>query len=175
MYLTVEPKDHIQPCPSCWSTHTSRHGTSKPRHARHLPIIRPSCKCCSLNFTEVYNLVSPKSRYSNSLKQELSDALYGATVKYTVNLFKIPYTSGERFIKERFSVVIPVLQNDILALAQSGDRLVIGIDDFAIRKGHTYNTGFHDLRNRLLLKIVNDRKSTELLENEELLQMIHAL
>ncbi|MEG0711087.1 MAG: ISL3 family transposase, partial [Niameybacter sp.] len=54
-------------------------------------------------------------------------------------------------------------------------RLVIGIDDFAIRKGHTYNTGFHDLRNGSLLTVVNGRKCTELLENKELLKMIHVL
>ncbi|MDQ0171521.1 hypothetical protein J2T19_002983 [Paenibacillus tundrae] len=26
--------------------------------------------------------------------------------------------------------------------------LVLGIDDFAIKKGHTYNTGIHDLRGK---------------------------
>lgn len=184
--LTLEPIDRIQPCPSCGSTHTIRRGTSKPRHVRHLPIwgnitililptIRLSCKCCSLNFTWVYNFVSPKSRYSNDFKQELSDALDGATVKHAGKLFKIPYTSAERFIKEALATVIPILQKDVLALAQSSDRLVIGIDDFAIRKGHTYNTGFHDLRNGSLLTVVNGRKCTELLANEELLQMIHVL
>ncbi|MGL4737485.1 MAG: transposase family protein [Cellulosilyticaceae bacterium] len=65
---------------------------SKPRHVRHLPIwgnittlilpiIRLSCKCCNLNFTWIYSFVALKSRYSNDFKQELSDALDGATVK----------------------------------------------------------------------------------------------
>lgn len=186
VYITLEPKDRIQPCPSCGNTHTIRRGTSKPRHVRHLPIwgnitililptIRLSCKCCNLNFTWIYSFVSQKSRYSNDFKQELSDALDGATVKHAGKLFKIPYTSAERFIKETLATVIPILQKDVLALAQSSDRLVIGIDDFAIRKGHTYNTGFHDLRNGSLLTVVNGRKCTELLENKELLKMIHVL
>lgn len=186
VYLTLEPQDRTQHCPSCASAHTIRRGTSKPRHVRHLPIwgnitmlilptIRLSCKCCNLNFTWEYSFVSPKSRYSNAFKQELSDALNGGTVKHTAKLFKTPYTSAERFIKEVLSTVIPILQNDVLTLAQNSERLVIGIDDFAIRKGHTYNTGFHDLRNGSLLAVVNGRKCNELLENESLLQMIHVL
>ncbi|MGL6174029.1 MAG: ISL3 family transposase, partial [Cellulosilyticaceae bacterium] len=181
-----EPKDRTQSCPSCGSTHTIRRGTSKPRHVRHLPIwgnitililptIRLSCKCCNLNFTWIYSFVAPKSRYSNDFKQGLSNALDGATVKHAGKMFKIPYTSAERFIKVALATVIPLLQNDMLALAQSSDRLVIGIDDFAIRKGHTYNTGFHDLRNGSLLTVVNGRKCTELLANKELLQMIYSL
>ena len=36
------------------------------------------------------------------------------------------------------------------------------MDDFAIRKGHTYNTGIHDLRNGTLLEIIPGRKLEEL-------------
>ncbi len=186
VYLTLEPEDRIQPCPSCGSTHTIRRGTSKPRHVRHLPIwgnitilvlptIRLSCKRCRLNFTWLYSFVSPKSRYSNDFKQELSETLDGATVKHASKLFKIPYTSAERFIKETLATVIPILQKDVLTLAQNSCRLVIGIDDFAIRKGHTYNTGFHDLRNGSLLTVVNGRKCNELLANKDLLQVINIL
>src|SRR4051812_22654876 len=32
-----------------------------------------------------------------------------------------------------------------------------GIDDFAIRKGHTYNTGLHDLRGNTLLDVIPGR------------------
>ena len=37
-------------------------------------------------------------------------------------------------------------------------KLVIGILDFAIRKGHTYNAGIHDIRNGTLLQIIAGRK-----------------
>lgn len=36
------------------------------------------------------------------------------------------------------------------------------MDDFAIRKGHNYNTGIHDLRGDSLLGIVKGRKINEL-------------
>lgn len=38
----------------------------------------------------------------------------------------------------------------------------MGIDDFAIRKGHTYNTGLHDLRNGHFLDIIPGRTIEEL-------------
>ncbi|SCY59106.1 Transposase [Paenibacillus polysaccharolyticus] len=40
--------------------------------------------------------------------------------------------------------------------------LVLGIDDFAIRKGHTYNTGIHNLRGETLLDILPGRKLEDL-------------
>jgi len=40
--------------------------------------------------------------------------------------------------------------------------LVLGIDDFAIRKDHTYNTGLHDLRGGYFLDIIPGRTGEEL-------------
>ena len=38
VYVSVEPLDLHQPCPSCGNAHTIRHGKSNPRHVRHLDI-----------------------------------------------------------------------------------------------------------------------------------------
>lgn len=43
------------------------------------------------------------------------------------------------------------------------------MDDFAIRKGHSYNTGIHDLKRETLLMIIKGRIYTELIENKELM------
>ncbi|MCE5221065.1 MAG: transposase [Clostridium sp.] len=42
------------------------------------------------------------------------------------------------------------------------------MDDFAIRKGHTYNTGIHDLRNGTLLEIIPGRKLEELRKHKNI-------
>jgi transposase len=41
--------------------------------------------------------------------------------------------------------------------------LLLGIDDFAIRNGHTYNTGLHDLRRGHFLDIIPGRRGEALL------------
>ena len=46
--------------------------------------------------------------------------------------------------------------------AIASSQLVLGIDDFAIRKGHTYNTGLHDLRGGTFLDVIPGRRLEEL-------------
>lgn len=175
MYVTVEPLDLHQPCPSCGSTHTFKRGKSKPRYVRHLdiggnitllilPTIRLSCNSCNLN-SWVYSFVKPKARYADTF----ANALAGGIVTHSAKPFKLPYTSREHFIKETLTITIETLQGEVLNLANNCSRLVLDIDDFAIKKGHTYNTGIHDLRNASLLTLVKGRKCNELWANEKLL------
>ena len=63
----------------------------------------------------------------------------------------------------------------MIAAAQGSTRLILGIDDFAIRKGHTYNTGFHDLRNGSLLTLVMGRTYQTLIQNQGLMKQLKEL
>ena len=148
VYVTLEPIDSHQSCPSCGSVHTIRRGKSNPRHVRHLdlcenhtililPTIRLNCKLCGLNFTWEYSFVQPKSKYTNAFKDRLAQSINGGTVKHSSQMFDIPYTSGERFIKKSISTIIPFMQSELLKTATNSSKLIIGIDDFAIRKGHS--------------------------------------
>ena len=186
VYITLEPIDLHQPCPVCGNNHTIRRGKSRPRHVRHLnlfenrtililPTIRLTCKDCGSNFTWEYSFVKPKSRYTNAFKRKLAKSIHGGTVKHSVKIFNLPYTSGERFIKEALSAMIPMVQNQVLDAATNSSKLIVGIDDFAIRKGHTYNTGIHDLRNSTLLTVVRGRKYDELINNESLRQIVNSV
>ena len=58
--------------------------------------------------------------------------------------------------------MVPQLQEQVILESSNTNKLVLGMDDFAIRKGHTYNTGIHDLRNGTLLEIIPGRKLEEL-------------
>nr|WP_272595524.1 transposase [Paenibacillus apiarius] len=46
--------------------------------------------------------------------------------------------------------------------------MVLGIDDFAIKKGHTYNTGIHNLRGETMLDLLPGRKLEELRQYAQL-------
>ncbi|MFM9276641.1 transposase [Paenibacillus sp. p-8] len=46
--------------------------------------------------------------------------------------------------------------------AQASEGLVLGIDDFAIKKGHAYNTGIHNLRGETMLDVLDGRKLEDL-------------
>lgn len=51
-----------------------------------------------------------------------------------------------------------------LELIENSERLIIGIDDFAIIKVHSYNIEIQDLRNETLLHLVKRRKLNKLIE-----------
>ena len=46
--------------------------------------------------------------------------------------------------------------------AKESNNLVLGVDDFAIKKGHTYNTGIHDLKGETMLDLLPGRKLDDL-------------
>ncbi len=46
--------------------------------------------------------------------------------------------------------------------AKANHSLVLGVDDFAIKKGHTYNTGIHDLKGEMMLDLLPGRKLEDL-------------
>lgn len=155
--IEVEPTEYTQLCPCCKSVNIIRRGSAGIRRVKHLPIfqnevilkvpkIRMSCNDCNTCFSWQYSFIDGKSRYTNEFKEFIATKIPGATVIHCAKTLKIPYSTVERIYKNYIDYVVPV----------------IGMDDFAIRKGHTYNTGIHDLRNGTLLEIIPGRKLEEL-------------
>lgn len=188
LVLSLCPTKSKQPCPCC---HTQafvicKGSRQKLRQVRHLrcfnretilliPMKRLFCKQCEVSFTYQYAFLTGKTRYTNDYKRELSKPLVGTTVKQLTDTFKVPYSTGERFIKQHLAHLIPSIQRKVIAAAQGSTRLILGIDDFAIRKGHTYNTGFHDLRNGNLLTLVMGRTYQTLIQNQGLMKQLKEL
>lgn len=181
IYIQLEPSNSHQECPCCKSLHVIKKGILGNRKVRHLnifnfitillvPKIRLNCKTCDLNFSYEYSFVSPKSRYTNAFKSNVAKQLIGSTVSHISYISDTPYSSCERFIKTEIEEVTQTMQDEVLVQSQNTNRLVIGIDDFAIRKGHTYNTGIHDLKNSTLIHVSNGRRQEELLNDQELIQ-----
>ena len=188
LVLSLCPTKSKQPCPCCRTQAfvICKGSSQKLRQVRHLrcfnretilliPMKRLFCKQCEVSFTYQYAFLTGKTRYTNDYKRELSKPLVGTTVKQLTDTFKVPYSTGERFIKQHLAHLIPSIQRKVIAAAQGSTRLILGIDDFAIRKGHTYNTGFHDLRNGNLLTLVMGRTYQTLIQNQGLMKQLKEL
>ena len=76
-----------------------------------------------------------------------------------------PYSTAERIFNNYLDNIKSQICTETLELSENTEKLIIGINDFAIRKGHSYNTGIHDLRNETLLHLVKGRKLNELRED----------
>ena len=172
----LKPSLHIQSCPCCHSHHVIRKGSNGYRYIRHLPLfdcktqlkvpkIRMQCKECHANFSWNYWFVQEKSRFTNALKAKVGNDTIGSTVTHTAQTHVISYSSCERMFKTELETLVCNLEQKAQTLSKNTNKLVLGIDDFAIRKGHSYNTGIHDIRNGSLLQVISGRKLEELRED----------
>ena len=170
----MEPLNSIQNCPYCNNKNVIRKGNSGYRKVRHLPLcgnktflflpkIRLYCKECLPNFSFKYDFIEGKSRYTNQYNDNIVKAVTGSTVAHAfLNLQKLHTSTVERIFKNYLDNIKLEICAETLELSRNTERLVIGIDNFAIRKGHSYNTGIHDLQNETLLHLVKGRKLDEL-------------
>lgn len=155
--VPVEPLDNTQHCPCCHSSHVIRKGDRGYRYVRHLPIfqyatqlqlpkIQMQCKECQAYFSWDYSFVQGKSRFTNAFKEKVAGDAVGSTVTHTAQSHAVSYSSCERMFKNHLETLVPLLDQKAQSISNDTAKLVIGIDDFAIRKGHRYNTGVHDIR-----------------------------
>lgn len=175
--IILEPLNYIQNCPCCNSNNNViKKGKSGYRKVRHLslwsnktillvPKIRLYCNKCSLNYTFEYEFIKGKSRYTNQYKDNIASAVVGSTVAHASEFSGTPYSTVERIFKNYLDDIKPQICAKTLELSKNTEKLVIGIDDFAIRKGHSYNTGIHDLKNETLLHLIRGRKLNDLRED----------
>lgn len=169
----AEPKASVQACPTCRSAASViRRGIAYIRKVRHLPAfgsdvffhlpaIRLSCHGCGGSFVWQYEGVAPKKRYTKAFEQQASSVL-GSTVQHMARVLRMPITSLTRFFYQWMNQESVRVQNECREEAASSPHLVLGINDFAIRKAHTYNTGLHDLRGESFLDVIPGRTIEEL-------------
>ena len=120
------------------------------------------CKHCEASFVWQYECVAPGERYTKQFKASLPSHVLGATVTHAAKLNHTPATTVERIFKQWMESESSLVQVACKEKALESSQLVLGIDDFAIRKGHTYNTGLHDLRGGTFLDVIPGRTLEEL-------------
>lgn len=166
--ILIEPSEPKQNCPCCGSSDVMKKGKNGNRKITHLkiaatpcvlivPTVKLKCRICSAGFSHTYEFVEGKERYTESFKAQIYEIAVGSTVEHAAALTQTPYSTVERFFKETAEKVAKAQQQ-----AAASQKLIIGLDDFAIRKGHNYNTGFHDLRGESLIGIAEGRTLPEL-------------
>lgn len=171
--IEAAPVEFKQNCPFCKGNQSVRNGKDGYRRIRHLPIagkkcilsvpkIRLKCKSCGATYAYEYAFVNGKQRYTKEYKSQIYETAVGSTVQHTAEITRTPYSTAERFFKEIVLILAPKTEDSAQKAAHESKKLIIGLDDFAIRKGHNYNTGLHDLRGESLLGIIKGRKLNEL-------------
>ena len=100
-------------------------------------------------------------RYTKQFEASLPYQVLGATVTHAAKRTQTPTTTVDRVFKRWMESESTQFQT-WKEKAIDSSQLVLGIDDFAIRKGHTYNTGLHDLRGGTFFDVIPGRTLEEL-------------
>lgn len=174
VHLEGAPVAYKQPCPLCDSEqHVKRDGRNKPRKIRHLsifgkisylhvPSIRLACTHCQIGFVWTYHFVGPKQRYSWAFRAQTVEQTLGSTAAHSARIQEAPASTVQRIHKDALPAECERLTEQAWHEALNTSGLVLGIDDFAIKKGHTYNTGIHNLRGETMLDLLAGRKLEDL-------------
>jgi transposase len=174
VFMEVEPVAYVQPCPYCHTCEAViRNGIPYKRKVRHLPAfdkkiillvpaIRLRCNTCEQTFMWIYASIEQGKRFTKALQEKIPRHVIGATVAHAASVLAVSYSTTERVYKQWMEGETARIQQACLREATEKEFLVLGMDDFAIRKGHTYNTGVHDLRGETFLDIIPGRTLEEL-------------
>lgn len=174
LHLEAIPVTQRQCCPVCGSVqHVIRKGKNGIRIVRHLPVfgkksylhvpaIRLQCTDCEVGFGWSYEFVGPKQRYSKLFRSHTVEQTLGSTAAHSARMQQMPASTVLRFHHEAIPGMSEQVQAQAWEEAKAMNGLVLGVDDFAIKKGHTYNTGIHNLRGETMLDVLPGRKLEDL-------------
>jgi transposase len=174
VHLELSPVAYKQACPICHSLQdVKRDGRNKSRKIRHLsifgrksylhvPSLRMACMRCRVSFVWTYDFVGPKQRYSRAFRMQTVEQALGSTAAHSARIQEAPASTVQRMHQDALPEESKRLVEQAWHEAQTTSGLVLGIDDFAIKKGHTYNTGIHNLRGETMLDLLAGRKLEDL-------------
>lgn len=163
-----------QCCPICQSDEAVMlKGSNGIRSVRHLPAfekkvvllvpsIRMYCSHCEAGFVWMYEFVGAKRRYSHLFRERAVEQALGSTAAHSACMQQAPTSTIQQMYNEAIPLEGERLSEQAWTQAKKSSGLVLGVDDFAIKKGHTYNTGIHDLKGETMLDLLPGRKLEDL-------------
>lgn len=174
VHLEGTPVIQKQCCSICRSDEgVTLKGSNGFRKIRHLPAfeknvyllvpaIRMYCTSCQAGFVWSYDFVGPKKRYSHLFQGKVVEQALGSTAAHSARMQQTPASTVQRMHNAAVPLESERLSKQAWQQAEESNGLVLGIDDFAIKKGHRYNTGIHDLKGGTMLDLLPGRKLDEL-------------
>jgi len=174
IHIDATPLEERQSCPICLrDQHVIRKGSNGMRTIRHLsafekriylrvPSLRMYCRCCDIGFSWTYSFVGPKQQYSHSFRAQTVEQALGSTAAHSARMQQAPASTVQRMQEESLPIEKARIYEHVWEEAKASEHLVLGVDDFAIKKGHTYNTGIHNLRGETMLEVLSGRTLDDL-------------
>lgn len=120
----------------------------------HVPSIRRYCTRCEAGFVWAYEFVGPKQRYSKLFRSQSVEQALGSTVAHSARMQQAPASTVQRMHHEAVPAECKRIYAQVWEEAKDMEDLVLGVDDFANKKGHTYNTGIHNLKGEAMLDLL---------------------
>ena len=163
--LNIQKRMDKMRCPCCKSRHIIRNGyvwrDFKTVPIGHIPVVlhtkiqRIKCKDCGCDMQEEIHFAHGKRTYTARLEDLVVDLLDIATIKSVAEYLHLTWDTvkdiHKRRLKSRFG-------NPNIRNVKS-----IGIDEFAVRKGHVYKTIVVDLETGRII-YVGDGKGADALK-----------
>ncbi len=106
----------------------------------------------------MYEFVAPKQCYSKLFRSHTVEQSLGSTAAHSARMQHTPVSTVQRMHNEAVPLESDRIYQQVWEEANASSDLVLGVDDFAIKKGHTYNTGIHNLKGETMLDLLPGRK-----------------
>lgn len=157
--IVVVPTSKGATCPFCARWSEKRHDVrartkaDEPLGERQVTLVvlrrRFHCIGCERHFTEPDPACDARRRLTRRFRDRLAAACSHQSVKQVAQTYPV----GPKTVRRAFAE-----QQDALRQVEPPPPpRVLGIDDFSIRKGQRYATGFHDLERHTTLEVVEGR------------------
>jgi transposase len=157
--VVVVPTTQGAECPSCGRWCRKQHDTrarakaDEPLGAWRVTLVvlrrRFHCFACERHFTEPDPACGCRRRLTTRLRERLAEECTHQTVKQVAQTYQVSPKTVRRAFAE--------YQDHLAAVEPPPPPRVLGIDDFSIRKGQRYATGFHDLERHTTIEVVEGR------------------